>query len=113
MTQQDYVDDDGGPEMVAVESPDSLGHKQSLHVRVGPVYDGGGLRDEPGVWVEYQQEHRKSVPAGPILLTPKVWRELAAGVEERLLKLCGPATSGQTANAEERGHSGQDVHPRG
>jgi len=54
---------------------------QSLWVRVGAVYGPDGERDEPGVWVEYQEKHMASRMQGPVLLTPAVWRQLAEHVE--------------------------------
>jgi len=80
-----YLDDDGGSEVRAVEEAGPGCCRQSLHVRVGPVfYDSDVPGTEPGVWIEYQEEHEASLPAGPVLLTPAVWRELNAAVETRL-----------------------------
>jgi hypothetical protein len=79
-----YLDDDGGPEVQAVEAVDPPGHRQSLHVRVGPVFHEGGKPETLGVWIEYQNEHGMCIPQGPVLLTPEVWRELARAVDKRL-----------------------------
>lgn len=77
-----YLDDDGGSVVIAVEAGEE--HRQSLEVRVGPVFDGNEQRDEPGVWISYQESHLKTLPAGPVLLTPVVWRQLAAAVASLL-----------------------------
>jgi hypothetical protein len=79
-------DDGGGTEAVAIEAVQSDGHRQSLWVRVGPVYYGGEQAAEPGVWITYQENHMHTPLAGPVLLTPAVWRELSAAVEERLAR---------------------------
>jgi hypothetical protein len=79
-----FLEDDGGSEVQAVETADSQGHRQSLHVRVGPVFHGNYQAAEPGVWIELQQEHMNSAPSGPVLLTPDVWRQLNDAVEYRL-----------------------------
>lgn len=81
-----FLDDDGGSVVIAVEAADSAGHRQCLEVRVGPVFYDGQAAARPGVWVCYQHEHQASLPAGPVLLTPQVWRELAAAVEARLAR---------------------------
>lgn len=81
------VDDDGGPEIVAIEAgePDLGDEPQSLWVRVGPVFGPDGAHwDEPGVWICYQEKHMAGPQQGPVLLTPAVWRELNTAVEERL-----------------------------
>jgi hypothetical protein len=77
------LDDDGGPEVVAVEAG---GQPQALWVRVGAVFDGGGQRDKPGVWIDYQDHYLQGPIAGPVLLTPAVWRELNRAVERRLAR---------------------------
>lgn len=83
-----YLDDDGlSPEVQAVEAIEEGAEcrPQSLHVRVGPVFYGDSIPDPvPGVWVEYQELHEGSLPLGPVLLTPEVWRELNRAVEKRL-----------------------------
>lgn len=84
MGEDCHLDDDGGPEVYAVEATDGYCHRQSLHIRVGPVFHGGEEATEPGVWIEYQEVHLGCLPAGPVLLTPEVWRELNIAVEYRL-----------------------------
>ena len=82
-----YLDDDGlSPEVQVIEGiPEGVKvSPQSLHVRVGPVYHESTPDPVPGVWVEYQETHDGSLPLGPVLLTPEVWRELNAAVEKRL-----------------------------
>ncbi len=79
-----HLDDDGMSEVQAIEAADSTGHRQSLHVRVGPVFHGNEPQDEPGVWIELQEEHNKSLPQGPILLTPEIWNRLIMAVNDRL-----------------------------
>jgi DUF1009 family protein len=76
---------DEGAEIVAVEAAQIWG-RQSLWVRVGMVYDEGEIRDEPGVWIQYQERHMDSRMEGPVLLTPEVWRALAVEVEGRLVE---------------------------
>lgn len=76
--------EDDGTVLVAIEETSDDIEPQSLWVRVGPVFDGDTERDEPGIWIEYQEVHMKWPPSGPVLLTPAVWRQLAAAVEERL-----------------------------
>lgn len=75
------LEDDGGPGVFAVEEAEVPG---SLFVRVGPVYDNFDVRKEPGIWIEYMPEHMNSGYQGPLLLTPKVWRELVRAVDSRL-----------------------------
>lgn len=79
-----YLDDNGGPEVHAVEDADSSGHRQGLLVRVGPVFHENKQDPEPGIWIEYQEEYMKSDLAGPVLLTPQTWRELTRAVQHRL-----------------------------
>lgn len=83
---ESWLEDDGGPMVIAVEAiPDGIdATPQALWVRVGPVYDIEGERPEPGVWIEYQESYLGSGMSGPVLLTPATWRELAAAVETRL-----------------------------
>jgi hypothetical protein len=81
-----FLDNDGGPEVHAIEGRDSQGHRQSLHIRVGPVFQGNGQAAEPGIWVEYQEEHMKSLLSGPVLLDIATWRRLNEAVEYRLQK---------------------------
>jgi hypothetical protein len=85
MTLECFLDDDGGSVVIAVEADDNpTGHRQALWVRVGEVFDGDQVRDEPGVWVEYQERYLASGTSGPVLLTPAIWRKLARAVCERL-----------------------------
>lgn len=79
------LDDDGSPsdQIIAVEAGND---PQALWMRVGPVWDGDEVRDEPGVWIEWQDRYMASSLAGPILLTPAVWRELVQAVEWRLAR---------------------------
>lgn len=79
-----HIDDDGGSIVIAIEAPDSSGHRQSLWFRVGMVFYGDDVADEPGVWVEYQEEHNSSSMAGPILITPEVWKQLSHAVNHRI-----------------------------
>ena len=76
-----HLKDDGAPEVIAIEAGSE---PQALWVRVGPVFANGKQQDEPGVWICYQEKHTASGLEGPVLLTPQVWRELAAAVEKRL-----------------------------
>jgi hypothetical protein len=80
-----HLVDDGSSQLIAVEEADSNGEKpQALWVRVGMVYDFGELRGEPGIWVKYQEHHMAGPLAGPVLLTPAVWEQLVAAVDELL-----------------------------
>jgi hypothetical protein len=77
--------DDGSSQLIAVEDADEAVEKpQALWVRVGMVYDGGVRRDEPGIWVEYQERYMAAPLSGSVLLTPALWEELANAVDERL-----------------------------
>lgn len=82
-----HLDDDQMPsgEFIAVEEAEN-GHRQSLWVRVGPVYYGEEKDPDPRVWICYQEEHMGGPLAGPVMLTPEVWRELVKAVEWRLKK---------------------------
>jgi hypothetical protein len=79
-----HLDDDGGPLVIAIETAEPEVTRQSLHVRVGPVFHGNAPGDEPGVWIEYQEIHMASLLQGPVLLTPAVWREMSRAVNRRL-----------------------------
>lgn len=68
-------------EAVAVEGGEN---PQALWVRVGPVFDGENQRREPGVWISWQDEYMNSSLGGPVLLTPRVWRQLAQAVESAI-----------------------------
>jgi hypothetical protein len=79
--------DDGGPQVISIEDPSDLGHApQALWFRVGPVYDSGKLRTEPGVWVCYQKSYLAGPLDGPVLLTPAAWEQLVTAVNERLTR---------------------------
>lgn len=86
MTDECHVEDDGSlsAEVIAVEEQGPDCHRQALWVRVGYVFRGNEAQDEPGVWVSYQEEYMGSPLAGPVLLTPAAWRELAQAIEDRL-----------------------------
>ncbi len=75
---------DEGSVVIAVEDDNPDGTAQALWVRVGPVYDHDALRDEPGVWVNYQENYMQADLDGPVLLTPDAWRELVREVNARL-----------------------------
>lgn len=76
------LDDDGAPEVVAIEAGED---PQALWVRVGPVYDHATVeRKKPGIWIQYQGNHMASDMQGPILLTPKVWQRLVQAVGDNL-----------------------------
>jgi hypothetical protein len=77
--------DDGGSQVDAIEEVTTPGEVPgALLVRVGPVFDNGSERGEPGIWVEYQPQYMASMPQGPVLLTPAAWEKLAALVDDRL-----------------------------
>jgi hypothetical protein len=78
------LEDDGGrsSEMLLVEAGDE---PQALWVRVGPVFEAGGVRRrEPGVWLSYQEDYMAGPLTGPVLITPAVWRELERAMRWRL-----------------------------
>lgn len=81
-----HLDDDQMPsgEILAVEEADSSGHRQSLWVRVGPVWYGDKQDPDPRVWICYQEEHMGGPLAGPVMLTPEVWKQLTEAVAWRL-----------------------------
>jgi hypothetical protein len=82
-----YLDDDGGPVVIAVEEAGEGGlasPPQALWVRVGVVYDDDKARGEPGVWIEWQDQHGRSGLQGPLLLSPATWYQLARAVDKRL-----------------------------
>jgi hypothetical protein len=82
--EAERLEDDGGPQVDAVEEVLAGMSPQAITIRIGPVFDNGKKRGEPGVWVEYQESYRRCLPAGPVLLTPALWEELANAVDERL-----------------------------
>jgi hypothetical protein len=57
---------------------------QSLWIGVRPVYYGNEPSEEPMVQVCYQKTHMTGPLAGPVWITPEIWRELNAAVEWRL-----------------------------
>jgi len=81
-----YLDDDQMPsgDFTAVEAEDSSGHRQSLWVGVRSVFHGNQPSQEPMVQICYQEEHMSGPLAGPVWLTPAVWRQLNRAVEWRL-----------------------------
>jgi hypothetical protein len=80
-----HLVDDGSSQLIAVEAADSnCDEPQALWVRVGVVYDKGEARAEPGIWVNYQERYMAGPLAGIVLLTPAVWAELTAAVDELL-----------------------------
>lgn len=82
------IEDDGLPsgDFIAIEDPDSAGHRQALWVRVGPVFYGNGTVQAtiPGIWISYQEEYMGSPLSGPVLLTPGTWKQLDKAVRRRL-----------------------------
>lgn len=65
-----FVDDDG-PQMIFVDD-----EQVALWVRVGPVFENGGQRDRPGVWIELQSEYMQTALHGPVLISEEEWHEL-------------------------------------
>jgi hypothetical protein len=82
-----FLEDDGflSADVIAAEGqgPEDV-TRQALWVRVGHVFHGSQPQDEAGVWVHYQERYMGSPLAGPVLLTPAVWRQLAQAIEDRL-----------------------------
>lgn len=84
-----YLDDDGtlSCDFTVVEGvpEDAETAAQSLWIGVRPIWYG----TEPGevmIQVCYQEAHMSGPLAGPVRITPAVWRELNAAVEWRLRK---------------------------
>jgi hypothetical protein len=77
------LDDDGGFEVVAIESPDSSGHQQALWVAVRPAWHGNVPDGHSSVWISYQDEYMRGPLTGPVLLSPQTWRELNDAVERQ------------------------------
>jgi hypothetical protein len=76
-----HLVDDLSSQLIVVEADDSTGEKpQALWVRVGLVFDGS----EERIWVNYQEHYMAGPLAGPVLITPDVWAELVAAVDELL-----------------------------
>ena len=80
-----YLEDDGGPMVIAIEAGGAGVTRQSVHVRVGPVFYDDRTDDE-GIWIEYQEAYMNSPSPGPVLLTPAVWQEMSRAVSRRLRK---------------------------
>jgi hypothetical protein len=53
---------------------------------VRPIFYGGNEPGEVMIQVCYQEAHMAGPLAGPVWITPAVWRELNAAVEWRLRK---------------------------
>lgn len=81
-----HLDDDGMPsgDFIAVEAEDADGSRQSLWVGVRPVFHGNKPSREPMIQICYQEKHMGGPLAGPVWLTPAVWRQLNRAVEWRL-----------------------------
>ena len=81
-----YLDDDGSlsADFTVVEGDEEGVTPQSLWIGVRPVYYGNEPSDEPMIQVCYQEAHMDGPLAGPVWITPAVWRELNAAVEWRL-----------------------------
>lgn len=81
-----HLDDDGMPsgDFIAVEAAGPFGERQSLWIGVRSVYYGNEPSREPMVQICYQEKHMAGPLAGPVWLTPEVWRELNRAVEWRL-----------------------------
>lgn len=95
--------EDDGTVIYAVELTPDGKDGQSLTVRAGPVYLDGQA-DDPGIWIEYQSEHRNSPAEGPVLLSVESWRELVSAVERQVAENGGRRTlMGNGAVARELG----------
>jgi hypothetical protein len=82
-----YLDDDGmlSADFTVVEGTEETEcTPQSLWVGVRPVFYGSEPSDVPMIQVCYQEAHMGGALAGPVWITPEVWRELNAAVEWRL-----------------------------
>lgn len=81
-----YLDDDGSlsVDFIVVEGTEEEVTPQSLWVGVRPVFYGTEPSEEPMIQVCYQEAHMSGPLAGPVWITPAVWRELNAAVEWRL-----------------------------
>lgn len=76
--------EDDGTVVYAVEVLEDGTDGQSVSVRAGAVYHAGGQDNDPGIWIEYQSQHRNSNVEGPVLLSIESWRELVTAVEQQL-----------------------------
>lgn len=85
-----YLDDDGylSGDFMAVEGVPEEAEcaPQSLWIGVLPVFCGNEPSAEPMIQICYQEAHLRGSLAGPVWITPAVWRELNAAVEWRLRK---------------------------
>lgn len=83
-----YLDDDGflSADFTVTEGVPEEAEcaPQSLWIGVRPVYYGNEPSQEPMIQVCYQEAHMGGPLAGPVWITPAVWRELNAAVEWRL-----------------------------
>jgi len=81
-----YLDDDGmlSADFTVIEEVSGEDVPQSLWIGVRPVYYGDEVSREPMVQVCYQEAHMSGLLAGPVWITPAVWRELNDAVEWRL-----------------------------
>lgn len=81
-----YLDDDGmlSADFTVVEEAPGGSTPQSLWVGVRPIFYGNKPSGEPMIQVCYQEAHMSGPLAGPVWITPGVWRELNAAVEWRL-----------------------------
>jgi hypothetical protein len=82
------LEDDGGlsSDFIVIEEDEEGVTPQSLWIGVRPVYYDNVPSKEPVIQVCYQQAHMDAPLAGPVWITPSVWRELNAAVEWRLKK---------------------------
>lgn len=76
--------EDDGTVVYAVEILEDGTDGQSVNVQAGVVYHTDGQADDPGIWIEYQSQHRNSDTKGPVLLSVESWRELVTAVEQQL-----------------------------
>ena len=81
-----YLDDDGmlSADFTVTEGASEEDVPQSLWIGVRPVFYGSETSPEPMVQVCYQEAHMSGPLAGPVWITPAVWRELNDAVEWRL-----------------------------
>ena len=90
MEVENHLEDDGSPQLIAVDDLTS----SAMWIRVGPIYDGDTIRDQPGVWIEYQDRYINSDLRGPVLLSIEVWNELDKAVKSRIAKFDKEAYGG-------------------
>ncbi len=84
-----FLEDDGGPEFVAVEAVPEGGDvkPQALWVLARRPFHGPVQAREPVLWVTYQPRYMASERYGDVMLTPEVWRQLNRAVEREVRKL--------------------------